>query len=200
MIINPRETIELPDEVSSILYNFPNQSLSNNFDPEKFPGIQKVKAIIIGKFMNVKVIPRAPFYYETSRRKPILQISEATVFNQKDTVLQKSSNIINLQYINEEEVKQEIFTNEDPEITKKHLEIILNGYRNFNQWSLAVNFDSYNYSKTYENTSIDEDTPMNYERDPCDINFRDLIDIWKSIENIQQYGKCSYQSNFTKSG
>jgi hypothetical protein len=186
MITNPRNMIELPEEVSSILYSFPNQSLSNNFDPEKFPGIQKVRATIIGKFINVKVIPRVPFYYEPSRRKPTLQISEATVFNQKDRVLQKSSNVINLYYINEREAKQEIVNNQDPETTDKHLTIFLNNYRNFNQWSLAGNFDFYNCTKTYEKISIEEDTPMNYERDPCDINFRELIDIWKYIENIQQ--------------
>jgi hypothetical protein len=75
----------------------------------------------------------------------------------------------------------------------------LNNYRNFNQWSLAVNFDFYNYTKTYENITIDEDTQMNIERDSCDMNFIEIINIWKYIENIQQYGKWTCQSKFTKS-
>jgi hypothetical protein len=65
----------------------------------------------------------------------------------------------------------------------------LNSYRNFNQWPQAVNFDFYNYTKTYDTITIDEDIPMNYERDPYDLNFRELIDIWKYTENIQRYGK-----------
>jgi hypothetical protein len=40
---------------------------------------------------------------------------------------------------------------------------------------------------------------MNYERDAYGINFREIINIWKYIENIQQYGKWTGQSKFTKS-
>jgi hypothetical protein len=76
--------IELLQEASSILYKFSNQSLCNNFDPEKFPGIQKARATIMGKFISMKVIQRLPFYFEPSKRKLILQISEATVFNKED--------------------------------------------------------------------------------------------------------------------
>jgi hypothetical protein len=188
--------IELPEEVNSVLYKFSNQSLCKNFYPKKFPEIHKARVAIMRKFMYMKVIPRVPFYYKPSERKPLLQNSEATVFNQevtdfnqKDTFFQKSYNVINLHQIIEQEAKQEIVCNQDPETTKKHLEIYLNNYRNFNQWSLAVNFDFYNFTQTYENITIDQDIPMNYERDPCDMNFREIINLWKYIENIQNYGK-----------
>jgi hypothetical protein len=132
--------IELPDEVSSVLYKFSNQSLCNNFEPEKFPGIQKARATIMGKFIYMKVIPRVPFYYEPSKRNSSLQISEATVFNQEDTVFsqkdivfQKISNAINLHQIIEQEAKQEISCNQDPETTEKQLDIYLNNYIHFNQ-------------------------------------------------------------------
>lgn len=75
----------------------------------------------------------------------------------------------------------------------------MNNFRNFNQWIFAINFDFINFTKTYEDIKIDEDIPMNYERDPCEINFRELINLWKYTENIQQYGRGLCPDHFTKS-
>jgi hypothetical protein len=54
--------IELFQEVGSILNNFSNQSLINNYDAPKFPGIHKTRANILGEAMEIKIIPRIAYY------------------------------------------------------------------------------------------------------------------------------------------
>jgi hypothetical protein len=123
--------------VSSILYNFPNQSLQNNFDSKNVPPIQKARTIVKDGVMQIDNIPRVAYYDHTERRTSIFQISEPTVFdsNYKPTVLQiLTPNIIRLSCTKEEESKQETSSNKDPKVTQKGDPTqYLNNCRNFNQ-------------------------------------------------------------------
>jgi hypothetical protein len=113
---------ELLEEVSSILSNFPNQSLQNNFDPKFFPFIHKARIILKAGTMQNHNISRVAFYNHLKRRTPKFQISEPTVFdsNCKHTVLQLlPPNIIGLSSTKEEEIEQEIIGNKFPETEQK---------------------------------------------------------------------------------
>jgi hypothetical protein len=126
---------ELPDEASSILYNFSNQTLQNNFDPNNFPIIQKSRVILEVVITQIRNILRVAFYDHPDRRKPKFQISEPTIFNSNytSTSLQITSNIIGLRYSREEEIDQQTLYNQDPEVTaEEQLKRHLNNYNNFN--------------------------------------------------------------------
>jgi hypothetical protein len=70
--------------------------------------------------------------------------------------------------------------------------------RNFNQWTSAVNFDFCPFNKTYESITINEDFELNHLRDPFDVEFTKLLQMWEYIRSIQQMGKWKFQSNILK--
>jgi hypothetical protein len=57
-VVKSSEKVDLPEEISTILFNFPNQSLTNNTDPKKFPRIHQTRARLLSKWTGRKIIPR----------------------------------------------------------------------------------------------------------------------------------------------
>jgi hypothetical protein len=98
--------------------------------------------------MEIKTIPRVAYYFQPEKRKPRLQMSMPISHELKE----------------EENVKerpQEIDCNYDPTRVEEGNEANLNGFRNFNQWTTAVNFNFCQFNSTYESITIDEDFEMN---------------------------------------
>jgi hypothetical protein len=134
--------------------------------------------------MENKIIPRVAYYSQPEKRKPKLQISDTS--SQSWITKEK------------QDVRNEILEcNLDPAVTEEGQKQ-LRGFRYFIQWSAAVNFDFCSFNRTYENITIDEKFQMNYEKEPCEIDFTNLLDMWKYINDIQQTGNWTCQKNRVK--
>jgi hypothetical protein len=137
--------IELPEEVNPVLYNFPNQSLENNFDPKNFP--THPQSTINTQCCNgaCSQDSKSSLCNYAKKKEPKFQISNLTVFNNdyKPTGKQIfTPNIIDLLCTKEEEIKQEMNSNKDPEVLPNgKLFRYFNNHRNFNQWTYAINSD-----------------------------------------------------------
>jgi hypothetical protein len=189
IIANPGKKYEVPKKIEEKLCSFSNESIARNTDTKKFPRIQNTRAKVISRLRGRKMIPRVPFYIDKGNGERKLQISSI----REEFTMKEEGN-------GKKENQKEEHNLEEQTITEEYKGLKEINY--FNQWFAANNFDILKFNETYDKITIDEDeseySPEDIRIEICDVDFTNLKNMWKYINDIQETGSWTCHNNLVR--